>query len=412
MADVLEDLRAATGGNAGPATEADAVDGVPARWVARPRTTEETSAVLRATAAHGLAVVARGAGTKLTWGAAPERADVVLDTTGLDAVVEHAAGDLICVVGAGRALESLQAELGRAGQRLGIDDGRNGTVGGAVATAATGPTRLYHGSVRDLVIGMTLVRPDGVVAHAGGKVVKNVAGYDLGKLLTGSFGTLGVITQVAFRLHPVPAARRWVTTTLDSRARIQQRVLAVTHAQVVPSAVELDWSAGGATLSLLLEGVPPGVERRTSQALDLLGPDAGASEEAPPWWGREPQGEAGVLLKVTHEIAGLSRLLAALETAAAAAGVTPTLRGSPVVGTALVALDGDVTAEGLAAFVTSLRSAQPGFGGSVVVLEAPAAVKQGVDVWGPVGGLDLMKAVKAQFDPERRLAPGRFVGGI
>ncbi|NUR79125.1 MAG: FAD-binding oxidoreductase [Dermatophilaceae bacterium] len=415
LTDVLEDLRTAAGGEARAATEADVVDGVPARWVVRPHSTQETAAVVRAAAAHGLTVVPRGAGTKLTWGAAPESADVILDTTGLDAVVEHAAGDLICVVGAGCPLESLQSDLGAAGQRLGIDDRRGGTVGGAVATAATGPMRLHHGSVRDLVIGMTLVRADGVVAHAGGKVVKNVAGYDLGKLLTGSYGTLGVITQVAFRLHPVPGARRWVSVAVDSVEEVQERVLAVTHAQFVPSAVELDWStdrSAGATLSLLLEGVPPGVEQRTRQALALLGPGATSSEEAPSWWGAEPRGEAGVLVKVTHEIAGLSRLLAALDTAASAAGVTTVLRGSPVVGTALVALDGPVTADGLAAFVADLRSAQQEFGGSVVVLEAPAALKDGLDVWGPVGGLQLMRAVKQQFDPERRLAPGRFVGGI
>ncbi|HET9632629.1 MAG TPA: FAD-binding oxidoreductase [Terrabacter sp.] len=412
LTDVLEELRAATGGDAWEATEADVVDGVPARWVVRPHSTEETSAVVRAAAAHGLTLVARGAGTKLAWGAAPERVDVILDTTGLDAVVEHAAGDLICVVGAGCPLESLQSQLSGAGQRLGIDDRRNGTVGGAVATAATGPMRLHHGSVRDLVIGMTLVRADGVVAHAGGKVVKNVAGYDLGKLLTGSYGTLGVITEVAFRLHPVPGARRWVTTALDSTDAVQERVLAVTHAQFVPSAVELDRSREGATLSLLLEGVPPGVEQRTAQALELLGPGATSSEEAPDWWAAEPAGSTGVLVKVTHEIAALAQLLAALDRAAESAGVVPVLRGSPVVGTALVALDGDVDAPALAAFVADLRSAQHRFGGSVVVLEAPSVLKEGLDVWGPVGGLDLMRAVKAQFDPERRLAPGRFVGGI
>lgn len=415
LTDVLEELRSAAGGDAWEATDTDVVDGVPARWVVRPHTTEETSAVVRAAAAHGLAVVPRGAGTKLTWGAAPERVDVILDTTGLDAVVEHAAGDLICIVGAGRSLESLQSQLSGAGQRLGIDDRRGGTVGGAVATAATGPMRLHHGSVRDLVIGMTLVRADGVVAHAGGKVVKNVAGYDLGKLLTGSYGTLGVITEVAFRLHPIPGARRWVSVPLDSVEAVQERVLAVTHAQFVPSAVELDRSterSPGATLSLLLEGVPPGVEQRTDQALALLGSGATSSEEAPEWWEAEPRGGAGVLVKVTHEISGLARLLTALDSAAASAGVSAVLRGSPLVGTELVTLDGDVTAGALARFVAGLRSAQRQFGGSVVVLEAPPALKEGLDVWGPVGGLELMRAVKAQFDPERRLAPGRFVGGI
>jgi glycolate oxidase FAD binding subunit len=335
-------------------------------------------------------------------------------------VVEHAAGDLICVVGAGRPLEALQSDLAEAGQRLGIDPARSGTVGGAVATAATGPNRLHHGSVRDLVIGMTLVRADGVVAHAGGKVVKNVAGYDLGKLLTGSYGTLGVITEVAFRLHPIPEAQRWVSVPVGSADSIQEKVLDIVHSQVVPSALELDLPAhdeldrpaGGGTLSLLLEGIEPGVEARTGQALRLLGDDATAREQPPTWWGREPTGGAGILVKVTHEIARLTRLLAALDEAAAATGLGVVLRGSPAIGTALVALDGDATAERLARFVTVLRDRSSTFGGSAVLLEAPASLRGDVDVWGPVGALDLMRSVKHQFDPERRLAPGRFVGGI
>lgn len=412
MADVLEDLRTAVGGQASEATRADTVAGVPARWVARPGTTAQTSAVMRAAAAHGLTVVPRGAGTKLAWGAAPEKVDVLLDTTRMDALVEHAAGDLICVVGAGRPLQTLASDLAGAGQRLGVDPARRGTVGGAVATAATGPNRLHHGSVRDLVIGMTLVRADGVVAHAGGKVVKNVAGYDLGKLLTGSFGTLAVITEVAFRLHPVPEAQRWVSAPVDSADGIQQRVQAIAHSQVVPSAVELDRSDGGATLSLLLEGTVPGVEGRTAQALALLGDSAGSSDEAPAWWGTEPSSEHGVLVKLTHEISGLSRLLDAVDGACAATGLNARLRGSALVGTALLGLDGEATGERVGRFVDHLRQRASTFGGSVVLLEAPEHLKDGVDVWGPVSALGLMRSVKHQFDPERRLAPGRFVGGI
>ena len=115
---------------------------------------------------------------------------MVLDLTGLDQLVEHTAGDLVAVVQAGRRLDDLAEDLAAAGQRLAVDPPRRGTVGGLVATAATGPARLFAGPVRDLVIGVTVVRADGVLAKSGGKVVKNVAGYDLGKLLTGSFGTL------------------------------------------------------------------------------------------------------------------------------------------------------------------------------------------------------------------------------
>jgi len=416
---ILEHLCAATGGHAVGATEADAVDSMPARWVAVPVSTEETAAVMRVAADHDLAVVVRGSGTKLTWGARPERVDLVLDTTRMDAVVEHASGDLIVAVGAGRRLDDLQTGIVGSGQWLAVDPTRRGTVGGLIATAATGPTRLLHGPVRDLLIGVTVVRADGVVAHAGGKVVKNVAGYDIGKLLTGSLGTLGVITQAVFRLHPLPEARRWVSVpvTQSDRSRapfdIHTLVQQVVHSQLVPTAVELDRPASGSvTLCLLLEGFPPGVESRTAQALDLMGVGATAGDNAPGWWGAEPLVGGEVLLKLTHEIAGLAHLLTALDDVCAATGLTAHLRGSVAVGAVTVGLAGAVDADTLARCVAGLRERAPSFGGTVVVLEAPGELKADLDVWGPVGGLQLMHAVKRQFDPERRLAPGRFVGGI
>ncbi len=410
---VLTDLHAAVDGHVFEAADADSVDGVPARWVVSPGSTEETSAALRVAARHDLAVVPRGSGTKLRWGVGPERVDVVLDTTRMDALVEHASGDLIAVVGAGRRLDTLAADLAGAGQRLGVDPNRSGTLGGAVATGATGPLRLHHGAVRDLVIGVRIVRADGVVAHAGGKVVKNVAGYDLGKLLTGSYGTLGVITEVAVRLHPVPPARRWVVATSASDADLDARVRRLVHARSAPSAVELDRpDPAGGTLAVLLEGTGPGVDARVADTLALLGDGATGAEDPPSWWGSDPGAADSVLVKVTHELAGLGPLLAAVDTAAGRTGLRPGLRGSPAVGTAVVALAGDVDAPRLRSFVDEVRSRSGSFGGSVVVLEAPPGAREGVDVWGPVAAIDLMRSVKQQFDPGRRLAPGRFVGGI
>ncbi len=368
--------------------------------------------MLRAAAAAGLTVVARGAGTKLGWGAPPERLDLIVDTTRMDGMVEHSAGDLVCVVQAGKPLAALQDELGSAGQRLGIDPARSGTVGGAVATASTGPNRLHHGPVRDLVIGMTFVRADGTIAHSGGKVVKNVAGYDLGKLLTGSFGTLAVITEVAFRLHPVPADRRWVSVEVDGHAGIQRLVQSVAHAQVVPTAVELDHSEGRGTVALLLEGTAAGLQGRVEQALALLGetptrptslPAGGAPSRlravspcsrSPTSW----QGSRGCSQSSTRR--------------RGPAGVSAMFRGSVLVGTALVGLGGQSSSTAVAAFLAHLRERASSFGGTVVLLEAAPEVLASLDVWGPVGGLELMRSVKHQFDPERRLSPGRFVGGI
>jgi glycolate oxidase FAD binding subunit len=403
MPDVQSALERACDGRVSPGKDADAVLGAMPRWVVSPSTTAQVAEILRVATANDLAVVARGAGTKLRWGNRPQRLDVVLDTTGLDALVEHAEGDLILVTGAGRRLETIQQDVSASGQQLGIDPRRKGTVGGAVATASTGPLRLRHGAVRDLVIGMTFVRADGVIAHSGGKVVKNVAGYDLAKIMTGSYGTLGVVTEVAFRLHPIPQGRRWVTAEVDSAQQAHEAVQALVHSQVMAAAVELDWSGGRGQVAVQIVGHPDGVDASSDQAIRLLARDAESTTEPPQWWGREPQ-PADALLKVTHEIGALSQLLEAIKRAES--GVRTILRGSPGVGTGLLAMNGDGD------FVESLRRQSARFGGTVVVLDATDEVRDRLDLWGPVRGLDLMRSVKQQFDPGRLLSPGRFVGGI
>ena len=168
-----------------PAGDDDHVDGVPARVVARPATAEQAAELMRACHERGLAVVVRGHGTKLAWGRPPERLDVLLDTTAMDELVEHARGDLIATVGAGMPLARLQEQLAEAGHQVALDDlvagddAPGSTVGGAVAANVAGPRRMWAGTMRDLVIGVRIVRADGTIAKAGGKVVKNVAGYDL-----------------------------------------------------------------------------------------------------------------------------------------------------------------------------------------------------------------------------------------
>src|SRR5919199_6892806 len=197
---------------------------------------------MRTAADRGLAVVPRGRGTKLAWGRPPERVDLLVDLSRMAAVQDHAAGDLIVDVRAGTPLTAVQETVARAGQRLALDDPLGGaTVGGALATNLSGPLRVGFGSARDLLIGVTLVRADGVVAKAGGRVVKNVAGYDLGKLVIGSFGTLAVITGAVFRLHPLPAARSVVRVPVDRPEEAQRLAQDVVHAQVVPAAGGVDW---------------------------------------------------------------------------------------------------------------------------------------------------------------------------
>ncbi len=392
----------------------DHVDGVPVGVVARPADDEQVAEVLRAAHAHGLSVVPRGRGTKLTWGTPPTGADVLLDLSALDRVLDHAAGDLIVSTQAGARLADVQEVVGQGGQRLALDETVPGaSIGGTLASNTSGPRRVAVGSARDLLIGVHLVRVDGVRAKAGGRVVKNVAGYDLGKLLIGSGGTLGVITEATFRLHPLPAAHRWVRVEVDDPAEAGALVQSVLHAQAVPAAIEVDWpSAGPGSVSVLLEGREDGVAGRAGTVRGLLGGSSTESTDAPaggatyPWDLTATGEDRATALKLTFVLSGLDDVLAA----ARAGGVA--LRGSAGAGVAYGAVAAGTPVAEVAEALQRLRAACTRHGGSAVVVDAPGTVKQALDVWGPVPALDLMRRVKDQFDPDHRLAPGRFVGGI
>lgn len=390
-----------------PGTDADAVDGVVPALVAYPGTTAQVADVLRATRGRGLHVVVRGSGTRLCWGGVPAAVDLLLDVSRLDAVIAHAAGDLVVTVAAGVPLATLQDALAPHGQRLALDPVvAGGTVGGAIATASSGPLRYRYGSVRDLLIGITVVRADGAVTHSGGIVVKNVAGYDLGKLYTGSLGTLGVITEAVFRLHPLPEAARWVTVTTGDPQRAAAAVDAVRNSQNDPVALEVDRPAPGepVTVGVALEGVPGGIGARYDDVARLLGDAAGSpatvAESPPAWWGVLPHDPAtGPGATLTHQPTALGDVLA---------GAPGAVRGSAGAGVLAVGLDATRVAEELDA----LRELAGRHGGSAVLRCATPEIKQRCDIWGPVAAVPLMRRVKDEFDPEHRLAPGRFVGGI
>ena len=296
----------------------------------------------------------------------------------------------------------------RQGQRLALDETVPGaSIGGVLATNSSGPSRHVTGTARDLLIGITVVRADGVVAKAGGRVVKNVAGYDLGKLMIGSFGTLGVITEAVFRLHPLADVRRWVTVPVADPAGAHDVVQAVVHSQAVPTAVELDWSADGSgTVAVLLAGRAAGVDGRAQTVADLLGGTSTTSESAPAGWSSYPWAAGQTGLKLTFVLSGLGPVLAA------AHEVGAELRGSAGTGVLYAALPASLAAAEAVTGVERLRTACAQAQGGAVVVDGPADVKQQVDVWGPVPALDLMHRVKDRFDPDHRLSPGRFVGGI
>jgi glycolate oxidase FAD binding subunit len=409
---VLDDLVKVADDRVREARADDAVDTVLPKYVAMPTSTEETAELLRVAARHGLHVVTRGSGTKQHWANPPAQVDLVVETTAMAGVVEHAAGDLITVVRAGTTMDDLQAVLAGADQQLALDAPLpSATVGGTVATDTSGPRRLLYGTMRDLVIGITFVRADGVVAKAGGKVVKNVAGYDFGKLLTGSFGTLGVITEVALRLHPVPATQRVVSVQAmdaDTAARAARRVLG---SQVVPAAVEVDQPADGpVTVAVLLEGIDAGVEARTATTVSLLG-EGSTVGDVPGWFGTYPFGADGVGLKITTTLVGVGPVLAAARSVGRRHGVPVSVRGSAG-GVLYASMPPDTEPITAGSVLQEMRTVAATYDGTVVVLTAPTQTRRGLDVWGPVAGVDLMRRLKDQLDPDHRLSPGRFVGGI
>lgn len=397
----------------------DSVLGVVPGMVVTPHNVEELSQALAWANAEGLAVVPCGSRTKLDRGTAPKQCDVLLDLRKLDRIVEHASGDLTVTVQAGASLSELQNVLSQAGQFLAIDPPVPGSVGGLIATADSGPKRLRYGGVRDLILGVTFVRADGVVARGGGKVVKNVAGYDMPKLLTGSLGTLGVVVEATFRLYPLPAASATVVVECGSPADLRRLVVSVLQSTLVPTS--LDYRAGSGDVPLLairFESTPASVESQSAAAARLFGKDSRVltPEDADAFWaGFETVAnteEGDVLARLIALPTDLPNLLHIASQHEGDGGKAATIWAHAGHGHALLRLH-QPTSEASVALLSSLRSQAEAKGGNLAIWRAPAEVRTQLDVWGdPGGSLSLMRRVKAQFDPNGILNPGRFVGGI
>ena len=406
-----------------PGAEEDAILGARPGTVYEPATVDEAAEIVRGSARSGQTLAFVGGGTDLELGAPPAKLDAVIRTGRLARIVEHAPSDQIVVVEAGLTLGALQAALASHGQRLALDPPQpdRKTLGGIIAANAFGPRRARFGSVRDLIIGVSFVRADGMAARGGGKVVKNVAGFDLPKLLVGSLGTLGLITTANFRLHPLPEEETTVLLPGRTAAEIRALVRAMREAQLEPSSVVALWRGAGLfDLAARFEGFRAGVaeqcDRLTARARAQVGVvcetlDGTAARE---FWSRHDALRATPSLR-----AKLAALPAHIEPIAAEVlpGPLAAIADSAFLWYATLGLGflsgSPADPEAAALALRAARERMAGLGGTLVLEAAPGAIRSRMDVWGPPPpALPLMRSIKERFDPERRLAPGRFVGGI
>jgi glycolate oxidase FAD binding subunit len=419
----VEEIKEIVGeANVREASLEDVVEGVEPSFVVEPGSVEEMSGLMRLFSREGLAVAPRGGGTKMYLGDPPRELDVILSTARMNGVIEHVPGDQVVRVQAGIRLEDLQERLAGSDQMLAIDPPERGaTIGGIVAANSSGPRRLRYGTVRDLIIGIRVVLSDGTVSKAGGKVVKNVAGYDLSKLFTGSLGTLGVIAEANFRLHPVREVAKTVLIEVDDPGAIEGAAQDLTHSpfsQFVLDALEMRWEGDKGILAVLFEGIEAGVEAQTATASQLVRSygEVRVLEEDEGLWEdlrQRPWSEGGVGLKVNAPPADLGAVLESVLGAAGRRDVEARIAGHAGTGVTFVGLLGggeDANAE----ITEELREIWRRRGGSVVLESGPVGLKRRVGTWGTGGrdDLGLMRRVKEKFDPRGTLNPGRFIGGI
>lgn len=376
--------------------------------------------------AGGGRLLLRGWGTKQGWGGPVEGVERVVDTRGLNRLVRHDPSDLTATVQAGMPLAELQAELGRSGQWLPLDPplhdhaGRPATVGGIIAAADHGPRRLAHGAPRDLVIGATFALADGQLARTGGNVIKNVAGYDLAKLVCGSLGTLALLVDVTVRLQPRPAASVTLAVRADA-AQAHTLWLALSDAQLEPAAADHRADLGVSGSGWLWvrfdgrEDVAAEQRRRAAAIAADHGLDHTPHNDSVALWDEHLVaplgGESGETVAAVSTVPTQTPGVAATAARAAAdAGVVARWHSHVALGVHRVVLSGGAPADH-AAVVRALRTA----GYRTELRQRLQGVDEHADAWTD-GSLPsawpLMRAVKQRLDPDRRLAPGRFLGGL
>jgi glycolate dehydrogenase FAD-binding subunit len=371
-----------------------------------PGTIDEVSEVLK----NANSVRFAGGGTKLGWGEPIDPPDIELSTKQLSEIVEHNAGDLTAIVDAGVSVERAQQKFGEAGQMLALDPPIDGgaTIGGIAATGDSGPLRHRYGAIRDLVVGATLVLADGTVARSGGKVIKNVAGYDLAKLFCGSFGTLGLIARVAVRLHPLAPRTLTLAARANDPGMLQDAALTLAHLPLEMDSLDVRYADGaGETLARFGGADPEGRLEVAARALRNSGIELDTIANDAELWDRQrrsQRNQTGATVKVSTVAAAAARVIGSADRIGAS------VVGRAGMGLFWISLDGDDSE--LVAAIDELRGSLTEW--HAVVLDAPESVRRKVDVWGrdDDGAVGVMKRLKRRFDPHRKCNPGLFVGTI
>jgi glycolate oxidase FAD binding subunit len=377
-----------------------------------PASSEEAAGALASASADGLGVRFQGGGTKLSWGRPVSDCDLVISTGELDRIVEHNVGDLTAVLDAGVPLASAQEAFAEEGQMLALDppevDGA--TIGGVVATGESGPLRHRFGAIRDLVIGIRAALPDGTVVQSGGKVIKNVAGYDLGKLFSGSFGALGMIVEVSLRLHPKPLQTATAVLRAGDPGALARAAMALSHSQLEQLALDVAWEDGAGAVMARFGGARARVQAEAALAAtrELAGLSPEIEEADERLWSEQrarQRSREGMVVRVS----GLQTRLEDIVRSGARQGASVAGRGGS--GLCWLRFEG-VDAEGAVAQVEELRRELRPL--PCVVLDAPDEVREALDPWGPMDPalLALMERVKQRFDPQRTCNPGIYGGSI
>ena len=353
--------------------------------------------------------------SKLDWGGIVTGATKIVSTQKLDRLVAHAVGDLTVTVETGMTFDRLQAILATAGQFLPLDPSypKLATIGGIIATADTGSLRHRYGGVRDLLLGISFIRADGKIAKAGGRVVKNVAGYDMMKLFTGSYGTLGILTEATFRVYPLPTDSGTVILTgaVDRLAEAAKILLASTLTPIAVDVLSTAFSrhleiSNTPSLVVKFATIPASITEQSAQLLEIA---RGLGLKGGSWQGEQEQ---QLWSGIQTGIWGISEIGCKLGVRATAAVETIALldRSTDNLGRGVIHLSSGIGAGAmdLPTVIAPLRSHCEASGGYLSVLQAPVAVKQKIDVWGYRGNaVNLMRAIREQFDPQGILNPDR-----